>query len=270
MNKFSDKDKIMSDKNLFYNSIYTKLSDAINILEKRSKNQELKTKVENFLEGNIPNVLKENPNCAVQFRQIATPNHDTRHFLSICEEFGLTPVFFEYLDDKFTSNNEFKHSLAQLRLQKGVNKNDEFHIEKVTIVDFNQHTGKKMKEVTTTWDESLIDFHHRLFNVCELSTQSACFYDASKWFKENGNQAIDYYTNFLMLFVCHGILFENFLMENTEGEFSKEVVLPALEKIEEITGEKPLIVPIPPMDIEMDTHWISYNHPEVKSIIPNN
>ncbi|MFA6273774.1 MAG: hypothetical protein WC662_01305 [Candidatus Paceibacterota bacterium] len=267
MTSIGDYNKIMSDRKLFNKVVYTPLSEALKILEERKKDKKLIAKVEKLLKGDIPEVLKRKKYC-VQFRQIATPNNDCRHFIRLAKGNNLHPVFFEYFDDKFTSNNEFKHSLGQLRVQGKVNKKDNYPIEKITIVDFTKHDGKKLKDVKTLWGEKLIDFHRRLFLVHDYYFDNSNFYDASVWLKNNGGKAIDYYTNFFLLFICNGILFENFLTTNDEeGEFTKNIVLPAIEKVIKLTGVKPLIIPIGALDMENDTHWISY-HPKVKILIP--
>ena len=64
-----------------------------------------------MLKGDIPEILKNNKKYAVLFRQIATPNYETKRFIALAKENNLCPVIFEYHNDKFTSNNEFKHSL---------------------------------------------------------------------------------------------------------------------------------------------------------------
>src|SRR3989344_6431539 len=114
MIKIGDYNKIMSDHNLFNQVVYTPLSEAIKILEERQKDKDLKFKIEKFLNNNIPAPLKKAGKHGVQFRQIATPNHDVHWFVELTKDHGLTTVFFEYHKDKFTSNNEFKHSLGQL------------------------------------------------------------------------------------------------------------------------------------------------------------
>jgi hypothetical protein len=63
----------------------------------------------------------------------------------------------------------------------------------------------------------------------------------------------------LLLFICHGILFENFLLTESEGEFTRGIFLPAFEKAISLSGMKPLIVPIPPMENEYDSHCNSYD-----------
>ncbi len=265
--KIGDYNTIMEDRDIFNQIVYTPLSEALRLLDERRKDPKLKAKVEKLLKGDIPEVLK-NKKCAVLFRQVATPNHETKRFLTLAKENDLYPVIFEYHDDKFTSNNEFKHSLGQLNIQKKCSKNGNHNVEKITIIDFNLHNGKKFKEIKTLWAEPLVDFHKKLFSVHDYKTKDFHFYDASLWFKENGGKAADYYAGFLLIFTCFGILFENFLTsKNSEGDFTKKIVLPAIEKVMNLTDVKSLIVPIEPIDTENNKHWISY-HPKIKTFIP--
>lgn len=259
---------IMEDRNIFNQIVYTPLSEALRLLEERQKDPVLVAKINELLKGDIPEVLIPSGRYAVQFRQIATPNNETKHFIKISQDNNLKPIFFEYLKDKFTSNNEFKHSLGRIHIQSPVDKNNNYPLEKISIVDFNKYNGKKLEEVTTLWNESLVDFHRKFFIEHDIKLEDLTFYDASKWFKNNGEKAEDYYVNFLLLFICNGILFENFLMsKDSEGDFSEKIILPALEKIINLIGIKPLIVPLEPIDIENDKYWISH-HLKIKKIIP--
>ncbi len=244
----------MSDRNLFNQVVYTPLSDALRLLEERRNDPELVAKVEKLFAGKIPDILKSS-NCGVIARQLATPNHENRTFINIAKENNLKPVFFEYHEDKLTSNNNFKHSLGQLWISDGINKKGDDIVEKINIVNFNENNGKKISSVKTIWGESLIDFHKNLFEVYEI--KGIHFHDESEWYKENKADSIDFvYLNFFLLFTCYGILFENFLVSTgSEGNFTKNVVLPAIEKVQDLTGLKPLIVPIPPMDIETEDFW---------------
>jgi len=257
--KICDYNAIMNDKKLFQSTVYTTLSEALKILEERQKDKNLKAKIEKLLNNNIPEPLKGDGKKGVHFRQIATPNHDVHWFTELTRDHGLKSIFFEYHKDKFTSNNMFKHSLGQIRIHDNINKNGDNIENKVTIFDFAKYDGKPFKDILTLWSEPLVDFHRRLFGVCGYSKDSLCFFDASQWLKENGVHAVDYYTNFILLFVRHGILFENFLLTGSEGEFTKNIFLPAFEKASNLAGVKPLIVPIPPMDNEEDVHWVSYD-----------
>jgi len=253
-------DEIMADRKLFNKTVYTPLSEALRLLDERQKDKELIKKIKELLNNDIPEPLKKIARYGIFGKQVATPNHDAHWFIELTKSHNLKPVFYEYHNDKFTSNNDFKHSLGQLNLHEDKNDRKGNRIEeKITIIDFNKYDGKPIKEVLTLWDESLIDFHKRLFDICGYFKEDFIFYDSSDWLKRNGGKAENYYEKDLMLYICFGILFENFLNSGEEGEFTKNVFLPAFEHVIKTTGLKPLIVPIPPMDNQEDTHWISYD-----------
>ncbi|MDO8659313.1 MAG: hypothetical protein Q7K54_01805 [Candidatus Parcubacteria bacterium] len=267
MEPIGDYNKIMADRKLFNKTVYTPMSEALRLLDERRKDPELMAKVEKLLNGDIPEILKSKK-CGILARQLATPNHENRMFIRLAKENGLYPVFFECYDDKFTSNNKFKHSLGQLHIQNGKNKNDKDMLEKITIIDFNKSNGKKLHEVKTTWGESLVDFHHRLFTTHDIN--DIHFLDEKDWNKESGNEKPDqFYLKFFLLNTCFGILFENFLTsKGPEGDFTKKIILPAIDKVVNLTGVKLLIVPIGPLEVEDDDLW--YHHlPLIKKLIPN-
>jgi len=263
-----DYNEIMSDRKAFNEFVYTPMSEALRLLDERRKDPELMKKVEGLLKGDIPEILK-NKKCGVLARQVATPNHETRMFIKLAQENDLFPVLFEFHDDKFTAQNEFKHSLAQLHIPQKVGEKNGSTVEKLTIIDFNKHGSKKISEVKTLWDEPLTDFHKKLFHLHKYNMEEIHFYDMSDWLKKNGVNAVKYYTNLFLLFTCHGILFENFLMSKEDNsDFTKNIVLPAMEKVVDLTGVKPLITPVGPLDIETDGLW--YQHlPVVKDILIN-
>lgn len=261
-----DYDTIMADRNIFNQIVYTPLSEALRLLDERQKDPILMAKIEKLLKGDIPEVLK-NKKCGVFARQVATPNFDTQRFIKLAQNNQLEIVLFEYPDDKFASKNIFKHSLGQIRINNGLNHKGEYLVEKINIIDLVKYDGKKIKELLTLWGEPLIDFHKKLFKHYELP-EDIIFYDISKWYYKNGGCASKYYLNYLSLFVSNGILFENFLLlKGCEDDFIKSVLLPTIEKIINLTGVKPLIVPLDPIETESDEYWIS--HPfKIKHLIP--
>ncbi|MFA6354902.1 MAG: hypothetical protein WCW65_00550 [Candidatus Paceibacterota bacterium] len=260
-----DYDTIMADRNIFNQIVYTPLSEALRLLDERQKDKKLMAKVKKLFKGDIPKILK-NKKCGVIARQIATPNKENRYFISIVKENELEPVFFEYLDDKFTSNNKYKHSLGQLCIEKKNDCNGNDCVEKINIIDFNKYNGKKLKEIKTLQGESLVDFHRKLFDIYNLN--GFYFHDESEWYKKNNIKSVEQaYLNFFLLFVSYGILFENFLfLDKIEKEFTRKVVLPALEKVINLTGIKPLIVPIDSLDLEVDNFWY-YHLPIIKKLM---
>jgi hypothetical protein len=259
MIKIGDYDTIMSDHNIFNQVVYTPLSEAVKILKERQQDKNLIAEIDNLLGENIPEPLKKMDLYGISGKQVATPNFDTRWFIELTKVFGLKTFFSEYHSDKFTSNNYFKHSLGQLLIHSGLNKKEDYIEEKITIVDFNKYNGKPIRDVLTLWGQPLIDFHKNLFSAYGFDTEKFIFYDCSNWLKNYKGGAKDYYKKDQLIYICHGILFENFLLTGDDGKFTRDIFLPAFEEAYNLTGVKPLIVPIPPMDAEEGSHWFSYD-----------
>ena len=265
MDIIGDYNTIMNDRDIFNQVVYTPLSEAIRLLDERQKDPVLMAKIEELLKADIPEILLDK-NCAVFARQIATPNIDTQRFIKIAKENNLKPILFEYPKDKFASKNNFKHSLGQIRVSNGINSLGQDMMEKINIIDLVKYDGKKIEEIITTWGEPLTDFHRKLFKHYKLP-EDLVFYNIGQWYSRNGGDAMNYYTNFMLLFVAHGILFENFLTtKDSEGNFTQNIVLPVIERIINLTGVKPLIVPISLMENENEEFWISHP-PSIKELI---
>lgn len=90
--------------------------------------------------------------------------------------------------------------------------------------------------------------------------------DITKWFNDTRYESEYYYLYYLALFICHGVLFENFLTNKEELEFTKYKVLPSFNKLSEMFGVKPLIVPVVPVEEETDQYWWCFPK-EVEKII---
>jgi hypothetical protein len=123
------------------------------------------------------------------------------------------------------------------------------------VIDLSNHEGKQFCDIQTIWDENFVDFHHRLLSQTPFEVNRA---DISTWYKSNGGSAKGYYPLYLALFICHGILFENFITNKEEEEFSRTVVFPAFKAVENHFGVRPLIVPIAPHDTACDIYWRCY------------
>lgn len=123
------------------------------------------------------------------------------------------------------------------------------------IIDFGKTENQPIETIKTKWGESLADFHHRLLTIAGLSIELS---DASSWYKSNGKKAAGYYDKFLSLFLCHGILFENFITNEEEDRFSKSVVFPAFKQVVDHFGIKPLIVPLVPHETASTIYWRCY------------
>lgn len=257
--------KTIFERDVFNKVIYTQLDEAIKTLKKRKKDKNLIKKVNKLLNNKIPKVLKEH-NCGIMARQLATPNYDSRTFISLTQKNQLKPVFLEYFEDKFTTNNKYKYSLGSLQMDVKTKRGKKI-VEKIKIVDFPKYDGKKIKQVKTLWGEPLIDFHKKLFDLYKI--KNVYFLNELDWYRKNKNESpFDFYFNFFTLMTCYGILFENFLItgDKKEKKFTKEIIIPAIEKVYILTGTQPLIVPVGDLKLENEDFWY-YHLPIVKKNI---
>lgn len=238
--------------------IYTPLSVAKKEIWRRWNDKELRKKVEDFLGGDVPKFLKKEPR-AVIVRQVMSPNIEISCFLELAKCTGLKPLMGEYIDDKFVSINSYKLSLGKLSFFEKMNKKMDPILRNIRIIDVDNSENKKFSKIKTTWGEGLVDFHHKMLKSSYPDIKSSSLVDLSSWCKSHGGRAQDYYRYFLVWFICNGILFENFVPNKSEGEFTKKVLLPALKKIDKDFGLKPLIVPIINDDDVEDIFWRCYD-----------
>lgn len=255
---FVDTRSLMCDKELFYSTICTSLTDGLAELKKRREDPRLEKLVLRLLHDDIPEPLRESPR-AVIFRQITAANYENRRFLNLVNASdAIKPLFWEYWQDKYTPN-ELKRPWGKLHFYHGQGKKGGEKVERVNIIDFNASNGKKIHEVETLWGEPLHHFHRELLKSELKLTESSLFYDASDWFSRQGSRAKNYYESFLTLFVRHGILFEDFMLDAKESDFIQGVFIPAFLEVWRKTGHKPLIVDLAAPRLEGQRFW--YCHP---------
>ena len=237
--------------------MYTVLSEAKKEIWKRREDKNLQKRIIDYLGGEIPDPFKKNPR-AVLSRSVITPNNEFFYFLDMAKESKLEPIGLEGLNDKYCTKNHDKVSLGKLSFLKNKNRNKMVRMEcektNLRIVDMAKWDGKKICDVKTFWGENLADFHHRLLDLHDSKVE---IFDDFEWFSKNGrrNGPDQYYENFLALFLCHGILFENFHAKGKEASFTDSIIVKNIRNIEKEFGLKPLIVPLVPIE---DENWLYY------------
>jgi hypothetical protein len=248
---------LVSDRRLFDATLYTPLEEAWEELQRRRQDKALEAKIDSLLGDNIPGPLVDEPK-AVLFRHVLTPNYETRRFVSLLDGFGkLEPLFWEYRDDKYTPNNELKRAIGRLFFYHGTGKRGGLKIDSLNVLDFNTANGRPISSLETPWGQNFIEFHHEFFSKCFRSMPHSTF-DASNWFKQNGQTSGSYYKSFMTLFIRHGVLFENMMLDDSEIDFAKNIFLPAFIDVFKETGLKPLVVALEPTHIEGDRFWMCY------------
>ncbi|MDD5463750.1 MAG: hypothetical protein PHP62_01270, partial [Candidatus Moranbacteria bacterium] len=164
----------------------------------------------------------------------------------------------EGVEDKFCTKNYDKVSLGKLsflRHKSPQNKCDGKN--KVNVVDMMGSDGKRLCDINTFWGENLVDFHHRMMFSYGIEMET---FDDFKWFnhKKGENDILEYYKKFFALFLCNGILFENFINKRNEKQFTDEVVIDSFREVEAIFGIKPLIIPLLPIEDADQSYFRSY------------
>ena len=158
--------------------IYTPIEEAKKEIERRWNDKELEKKVNEYLDGNIPDVFKKEPKGVCTFH-IATPNWAFFHLWMASNSIGLKPLVFEYTEDNFITTNFDKVSLAKMVFYHGKDDNgDMIKSSKHIIYLDGRNEKKKLKDLITLWDENFVDFHHRALNTLsddvEIYDGSSC------------------------------------------------------------------------------------------------
>ena len=217
--------------------IYVSLEEARQEIWRRWNNIALRRRIEAFV-GRVPEHLMKEPR-AILNRDVATPDNEFRQFFIKARQIGLSPVVSEYLEDKFVGINSDKLSLAKMPIYMGTDRNGNSMFRYRNILDYAKYDGRKFNEIKTLWGEPLVFFHNRLLRSLYPYVE---VFDNSEWLKSKGNTAYEFYPYELSLCICHGVLFEDFITNGAEKSFCEQVVNPALEKLEDMFGHKPLIV----------------------------
>ena len=237
--------------------IYTPLDVAKKEIQKRWKDTELKSKVENFLGNDIPDFLQDSPKAYLA-RHIASLNFEFLVFEDLANDVGLDFILSEYLDDRYLSMNSLKHHLGKMFFHTGTNKNGGKICTPHKVIDFGKADKKIIKEVETVAGRKLVDLHHNI--LCEeFPLIDSNIKDISGWVNRNGKLPRVFYPKFLALFLRNGILFENFLLNEEEKEITENIIIPAVAMLEKEFGFKPLIVRLIPKETEYDPFWYYYN-----------
>lgn len=249
-----------NDEEIDVSYMYTTLSEAKEEIWRRWNDKELRKKVEKYL-GEIPEPFRDGPR-AVLSRHVITNNREFSFFYEHSKLLDLSPLGWEFLNDKFYSFNESKLSLGRLHFFSQ-NKKD-----KIKILDFSENRvqGKNICDLKTIWGEDLCDFHHSLvtYNFPEME-----FYDATLWYEKiKTKNLIDKYKHIFALFICNGVMLEDFLLSEKEKDITQKVILPAFDYVCKEFGVKPLIVPLLPDEKEDEIFWFSYPR-EILELIPD-
>lgn len=243
-------------------NMYTSLEEATIELHRRRNDLSLRSKVEEFIGDSIDikYFFSEGPKI-VYGRDIISPNHELRHFIDLVStQKQLKPLFFEYRCGKMVAKNFSKYRLCKMLFHDEMNISNLYdHSNKVvSLIDFNTQEGLRLDEVVLKNNVKLLDFHHNLLQENIPGIDMRDIVDISEWFNNHRHFSSWYYVVYLSMFVCHGILTENFIDNRGEGEFVREKMLTSFAAVEDLFGVRPLIVPTVPLNLEENDFWWYY------------
>jgi hypothetical protein len=229
---------------------YFSLDEAREEIKKRWNDVELKKKIEEELGDKFIPFFNSDKPRSILFRQLISPDNGLCLFYQEAKYLDTKPTVIENLDDTFVSFNEEKKGYGRLHVNGGY----------VDIMDFHSNEKLPLKDIKTLNGEKVFDFHHDLITKSGLDVE---IFDMANWFKKIG-RAKDYYYPSLLHAVAHGVVFESFISDSEEGEsesiFTKNVILPSIEKIYQKFNLTPIIVRMYPsrQSEEEDLYWWSY------------
>ena len=232
-------------------ALYTPLEEALELLRQRRADEKLRAVVADFHRAHPPDFLPDVP-CAFWTRHISTPNREFELFAATVSTTGLQPLCLEYTDDIFVARNRDKYRLCRPFFEVRPS-----HFRGLPIMADFGFDGRRLCDFRLVNGMSLPEFHHALL-LRAFPSFEYHLRDYSQWFsaaRQNGAL----YLHYLALFICDGILFENFIAADPEEwRFARERMLPSFAKVIETFGVKPLIVPLLPRETEHDEHWRSH------------
>jgi len=232
--------------------LYMSLDQARKELLKRRQDTDLKKKIEEELGDKLISKFTDSAR-GVAFRQLCSPDNGFTFFYQCAKYINTKPLILEYHSDIFVHFNEEKKGLGRLRVTL-----EDQSFATVDIMDFHENEKKKLSDAKIKSGEGLVDFHLKLF---EVSGYKVDIFDNSEWFKSFG-KASEYYYYFFLHFIAHGVLFETFITDesDSEGGFTRDIIIPAIGRIKERFGVTPIIVSVYPdeQSTAEDFYWWSY------------
>lgn len=234
--------------------MYSPPGAVIAELARRRRDKGLVKGIADYLDGPPPEGWPEDRPIATLNRYVASAHFEDIVFAHMARSIVLRPYWPTYLAERFTLKNPEKVSYLRPRVHR-----EKLHItKKWLIADHEARIGKELGSIQVNGAD-LATVHAearaRVFDA-DLSTNQ---FDVSAWNKRQALRfgandfsqrlAPHYYRAVMALYICHGVLFEDFdggpnATAGLDG-FVRQVVRPAFDSVAKTFGLKPLIVRLP-------------------------
>lgn len=233
--------------------LYTAPKDIQRELARRRKDSGLMQAVLDYVGGELPCGWPLDRPIATLDRYIATARVEDIVFSHAARSLALKPYWPTYLDESYTTLNPEKVSCLRPRIQRG-----KLQFSNRWLVKNHQSmVGLPLREIRAN-GIILTQVHYKARLAVLDREVVGNIFDISLWLKQQAfrfgalphQRLAPYYYNATMaLNLCYGVLFEDFHSGPNEGSglgnFVCGVVEPAIKKVQQEFGLKPLIVRIP-------------------------
>lgn len=233
--------------------MYTDPMQAVTELRARRKDQGLIKAVTDYL-GWLPEGWPEDRPIATINRYVATARVEDVVFAHAASSLALRPYWPTYHAEKYTSMNPEKVSCLRPRVQR-----PRLQFSKNWLVEGHEKLeGIPLGEIAVG-EVSLQDVHTAARRQALPEEVAGNTFDISEWNQAQARRfgatedsrrlAPHYYHGVMALYICHGVLFEDFdgglNASSGLGTFVQEVVNPAIRSVSRLFGLAPLIVRLP-------------------------
>lgn len=234
--------------------MYTDAKAVGRILGERRKNHRLAKEVLDYLGGRLPDGWPADKPIATINRYMATARVEDIVFSHAARSIGLRPFWPTYLDEQFTITNPEKVSCLRPTIQR-----PKQQVTRSWLTRSHQSLeGKPLGEIRLGGN-GLQDIHQEVRDVVLESEVAGNVFDISAWntwqaqrfgHPDDGSpKAKFYYTAVMALYVCNGVLFEDFddgpNVGTGLGQFVSSVIRSAFEEVTSLFGMQPLVVRMP-------------------------
>lgn len=230
--------------------MYTSLDQAVKELKLRRQDPTIVSRVKDLLGGLLPAGLPTEPPACI-LRQVASCRYEDVAFAELAESAGLTPFWPTYLADRYTTVNPDKVNYVRVRLKISDSHNAKFKV--VCDMGALDHEKPELGQVKTKYQNGdgqpllLPDLHLQMRKIA-LPDYAANFFDVSDWYKAQILRSGQYYTSIFALFICYGVMFEDYHDGPNAASlqaFVKRRVEPAFNFVSQEIGLRPLLVKFP-------------------------
>ena len=237
-------------------TLYTPRDGAAEILGERQNDSALITRVEEFLDNELPaDTLKADKISAHLARYLPDVSRESLLFAEQASEDGFDQILWAgYRGDRYVSSNSQKSSLVKptLLFAKGQRR-------RMPIVEPMQRRGG-IGDLTTIYGESLLEYYQNMREIVFVRRGQAdlsdATFDMTNWYRSQAirfgwqendpNLSRYYYKAIMALITVFAVLYKqnpyNNPSPNAPRQFTELMIRPAFTEVEKALGVRPIIV----------------------------